>query len=158
MNFKKILLCVIIVLIIVAGIGIFYDSFIATKEFKLGDTYFNMPSGFHQEGCETTDKYDLTNISDGKCVIGMYEYRNNNITNIMNHYVSEKNKDNYSVQIVNSTVNGIVIHKSVILNDISNVHYWFVYNDIGYEFYTWDANNDTDNIVANLVKTMKKSS
>ena len=144
---------IIIAVILLLSIGFFvYENYSNQNTIKVDNAIFAMPEGFHFAG----DAKDLT-ITDGSSSIGFLSHDGKNLTKHVNEYIKLKKKDNFSTHIENFTVNDVFVSKSNVVGDNKTVHYWFVVKDKVYEIFTRDANSNTENIIKDIISSVKYS-
>ena len=152
---KKFGLIIFIVILLLVIFGfMFFNQYHPENQIKVGNTIFGLPEGFHQ-GTNNTEN-DI-NITNGYDTLFFKECGDDNITKYINKYkkyIHDKNNNTTVVKINNFTVDNILIYKSTIVNDSSTIHYWFEYNNKTYSIYTWSGNNNYNNIVKDIVKTL----
>lgn len=152
MNKKIIFGIIIVILAIIMGLLIFNGQLNNDNNMKVGDTNFILPDGY---SVSEVIKSGDANITNGTNSLGIIENNGSNIQKYIDKYV-EKNKDrNYTTKINNFNIGGIEVYKSEIVENNETFHYWFVNNDKVYEIFTWDGNNQTDDVVFDLVKSTK---
>ena len=138
---------------VIVGLMVFYQHNDSKNQIKVGATSFTLPEGFYQGSMNDANDYNITNGYD---TLFLKECGNKNISKYINEYKNYKNRgtDNKSVILNNFTVNKIVVFKSTIVNESSNFHYWFNYNNKTYSIYTLNGNSNSDNIVKNILNSL----
>ena len=117
---------------------------------NVGDEQFSVPSQYKVENVSD----NLVKLSSGDSVYFMTEKENNNIKYFVKKYVNlKKSADNQSVNILHLDYEGSDIYRSVVSDNSSVVHYWFVKNGKGYEIYTGTADSSSDEFIMNIIKS-----
>lgn len=115
---------------------------------EVGDIVYNLPSGYH---VGSSDRNLSANISDGSNSLYLTFFKDDNVTRHFEEYKAEKLASNKSVTLTKFSINDTLVYRSNIVDDPGFIHYWFAYNKKVYSISTWDGNNDTDQIVSNLI-------
>lgn len=147
--YKKLLAILAIVLILIVGFCA-YEG-LSNQHFKVGSATFDMPKGYH-EG--TPNYLGSVNITKANHTIFFTEYNDSNVTKHINDYKKLILKDrNQTVVISNYTIGGNLIYKGVVKENPTVMHSWFVKNNKTYDIYTWDGDDNLDNIVINCIQS-----
>lgn len=149
MNKKsKVLIVIICILLLVFGIFLYQNQ--TVKKINVGDTQFSIPSGYNEQVISKS----LVKFTSGNNVFYINEKNSTDINHFVNLYVNHKNKtENKSVEISQFQSNGQNIYKSVVSDNVSVVHYWFLKNGKCYEIYTGTADSNMDNLISDIVKS-----
>lgn len=146
---SKKFLIIFAIIILVVGFSAYVGLFNST--FKVGDTTFNMPKGYH-EG--KSNYLGAVNITDGNTTV-FFEEKDVNVIQDINKYKKMIWDDrNQTVLVSNYTIDGNLFYKSTIKENPGVMHCWFVKNNKTYDIYTWDGNNDLDMIVINCYNSI----
>lgn len=152
MKKKSILvILVIIILLAIAGAYALNQPNDSDTQVKVGSATFNLPNGFHSVA---SDKDDVVNITNGYDTLLLKECGEKNITKYTKSYVKNAKDKNLSVQMKNFTADNVVVYKSKLVNNTKNIHYWFEHDGNVYTCYTYDGNDNTDNVVVDLIKSL----
>lgn len=153
MKIKTILIIVIFILILTVGFLTLSDNNITQKKtVKVGDADFTLPNGYYRGNLNEDGSENITN---GKNSIFLSSYKNNNISKYIWSYRDYKLKENKTSTVTNFTVDNTTIFKLTVTNEPWNIHYWFVKGEKVYSIYCWDGNANMDNLVTDLIKSMK---
>ena len=147
---KKILGIIIILTIIVGAFILVYETNYVHNSVKVGNTYFTLPYGYHE-----VNTNGHINITDGNTPMGLGVHEDSDIDKYIDKYIKLNEKKNVSVKIHEFKVNDVIIHKSLVENNTRVIHYWFINDGKVYEFYTWFGNSKTDEVVSDLIKSMR---
>lgn len=142
---KKIVIIGIIIAILIVGF-IFYTQ----NTIKIGNSYFTIPEGYH-----VIDEGDYVNLTSGNNHICLYKeipYDSNKSISI---YEKDKHKENDTLKFSNITSGDVKIIKAVSKKHPNLSHYWFVKDGNSYEAFSWHGDSGSDDILINLIKTMK---
>lgn len=158
MTKKSIIIVVIIVIILALGFVAYKEFFnnnsnvnsSDAKSVQVGSINYNLPSGYH---LESSDGNLSANISDGSNSLHLNVLNDDNVTKQFEDYKAEKLANNKSVTLTKFTVKDTLVYRSNIVNDTGFIHYWFAYNKKVYSISTWNGNNETDNVVSNLISS-----
>lgn len=149
---KKILLIGAIVILLVLIVGfVHYPNFNQNEQIKIDNVIFNMPAGYNETTSNISGEINITN---GFNSMQISKCNESNIKDIVNEYKTYKEKNNYSVSLSNFTIDDKEVYKVDVTND-TTIHYWFTYNGKLYSIYTWDGNDNNDNIVSEFVKSAR---
>ncbi|MEE0942207.1 MAG: hypothetical protein UIB63_03730 [Methanobrevibacter sp.] len=147
--FKKIGLLAVFIIIALIVFGFVYQDF-SVKEVDVGETRFMVPSEYQVQNISNT----LVKLTSGGTVYFINEKNSSDIKIFVNKYVNHKNKtENKSVEISHLAYNDSDIYKSVVSDNSSVIHYWFVKNGKGYEIYTGTANSNSDELVLDIINS-----
>ena len=149
----KLLIVVIAILLLIIGF-MSYSNFLAQNQIKIGETDFLMPSGYH-EGSPTNLGHK--NITDGNHSVYIGEYDDNNVVGHLNNMSSYFKNRNHTTNISNFTHDGILVYKLTIKNDKTCSYYYFEKNNATYTVYTWNSNENIEEILFNLINTMQSN-
>ena len=147
--FKKIGLLAVFIIIALIVFGFVYQDF-SVKEVDVGETRFMVPSEYQVQNISNT----LVKLTSGGTVYFINEKNSSDIKIFVNKYVNHKNKtENKSVEISHLAYKDSDIYKSVVSDNSSVIHYWFVKNGKGYEIYTGTANSNSDELVLDIINS-----
>lgn len=147
--FKKIGLLAVFIIIALIVFGFVYQDF-SVKELDVGETRFMVPSEYQVQNISNT----LVKLTSGGTVYFINEKNSSDIKIFVNKYVNHKNKtENKSVEISHLAYKDSDIYKSVVSDNSSVIHYWFVKNGKGYEIYTGTANSNSDELVLDIINS-----
>ena len=147
--FKKIGLLAVFIIIALIVLGFVYQDF-SVKEVDVGETRFMVPSEYQVQNISNT----LVKLTSGGTVYFINEKNSSDIKIFVNKYVNHKNKtENKSVEISHLAYKDSDIYKSVVSDNSSVIHYWFVKNGKGYEIYTGTANSNSDELVLDIINS-----
>ena len=148
---KKVGIILLVVIILIGCIG--YMEFNKTSGGEdtvvIGDATFKLPSGYHVEASNASD--GSINISNGDKSFYLLKYDTNNVEKCIKEYLNYKKSAHYNITVTNTTVGNVKLYKSTIAETPDTVHYWFKLGKKVYSIYSWDKNEDLDNIVADLI-------
>lgn len=146
MNKKIIAIIVILISILVAGFFFYTQNTV-----KVGNSYFTVPEGYHviDEG----DYINLTSESNYMCLVK--KVADDNINNSIEKYKDNKVSGNDTLNFSKFTAGDVEVTKSVSNKNQNVFHYWFVKDGKTYEAFTWSGNSNSDNLLKNLINTMK---
>lgn len=144
----KVVVLIIIIVVIVIGIGIF--DFFNQNTVKVGESTFNIPEGYREGNLNEVGAVNLTN---GYSSIFLSEYNTTDVESYVEGYVKNLEDQNISVDVVNYTVDDVMVYKSDNKNDSGNIHYWFVKNNKMYTVYTWDGSKEIESVVENFINS-----
>lgn len=147
---KYIIPILIIILIIGGGLGLYI-----TSQFQVGTTYFSLPEGYHAK----THNNGVVNLTNGKDSLILNEYSSNHTDEKfpLNYYKTTKEKQNVTVKLENFSVYNIKVYKASITNGTDIYHYWFSKDGKVYEIASYNGNQNTDELVTTLIKSMRSS-
>ena len=147
---KRIWILVLLIILALLLCGFILYPNISVKKVNVGDEQFSVPSQYKEENVSD----NLVKLSSGDSVYFMTEKENNNIKYFVKKYVNlKKSADNQSVNILHLDYEGSDIYRSVVSDNSSVVHYWFVKNGKGYEIYTGTADSSSDEFIMNIIKS-----
>ena len=147
---KKLIIAFII--IIIAGVGIFgYMHQNSHSKIELGKTTFKLPDGY-KEGEWT--KNNTVRVSDGKTAAFISLKGNDNLNKTVYGFAQGFEKTGNHTIITNFTTSNVFVYKLNIENDTAS-YYWFKNNGETYCVYTWEANNNIETLVVDLIKSME---
>ncbi len=149
---KKIVIGIIIVILAVIGFLTLNELTDDNNGVKVGNTNFILPDGY---SVSKFIKLGDANITNGTNSIGIIERNGSNIQKYIDDYVEKNNNRNYTTKINKVNTGNIEVYKSKISENNETFHYWFINNDKVYEIFTWDGNNQTDDVVFDLIKSTK---
>ena len=112
---------------------------------------FELPENYY-EG--KINKNGDMNITNGNDTIFLSEFDAKDLNKSITAYEEYCIKNNYTILKSNLTVNNINIYKFEDSHS-GSTHYWFVKDDKGYSIYTWQKVNGIDNIVEDLIVSIK---
>ena len=150
MDRKKWILIILAVILILIGSFAIYESNFSQKV-KVGESYFTIPSEFQKENVST----DLVRfISNDKIFFINSNVNATNIDSAVSNYINYKNQtENMTIEVNKLNVDGIEIHKSIVQDNSSVVHYWFNKNNHNYEIYTPTADPTMDKLIIEIIKS-----
>lgn len=145
---KKIIVIIGVIIVILIAVFFFYTQ----NTVKIGNSYFTIPDGYH-----VVDEGDYVNLTSGSNYICLVkECADENINKSIEKYESSKKVNgNDTLHFSNFSSADINVIKSVSNKDSNVVHYWFVKDGKTYEAFNWAGNSNSDNLLINLIKTMK---
>ena len=126
-----------------------------SNTFKLDAAKFTLPDGYHSSIKVTSSVAETINITNGKNVIFVVEYKKGDLNKSISDYVNRVEAKNNSVQITEFSCGGKEVYTSYIENDTHTRQYWFNDHDHLYSIYTWSANENTDNVVKSLIESIE---
>ncbi|WP_298501552.1 hypothetical protein [uncultured Methanobrevibacter sp.] len=147
-KYIKILILVIIISLI--ALCVFNNMPLRENEIKVGNTIFTLPDGYAKSN---VNEFGNINITNGNNSLSISAANNNDIIKYINEYNQSANDRNYTAIFKNFTVGDVPIYKSTLLNNSRVNHYWFVDKDKVIAISTWDAENNTDDIVLKLIES-----
>lgn len=130
-----------VIIIIVAGLGLFINS---NNHVNLGGTSFKTIDGYnHIQG----DNFINFTKSNNFIYI---EIVNGTINNSINQYLKSKNESMYNLS--DFSLDGVKVYK-VTLSNYAIAHFWFEKNHRVYEIYSWNYDEPTNLDILNLIKS-----
>ena len=154
MNQKSILIILAVIIIVAIGGFVSYNQFSAAgNNVEVGSAIFSLPDGFNVGPNHKND----TNITNGYDTVLVRDCGSDNVSKYIKKYIiNEKYKDNTTkIKLKNFTVDNTVVYKAYPVNHTSDVRYWFEHNGEVYLFYHWNASDNFENIVTDLIKSVK---
>lgn len=146
---KKSLFLIIVCIFVFSFVVLTYAGIINQDEtLQVGEINFKIPEGYKYIGFVEQGFPALNNGLDS---IYFDYYNDTNISNHVKDFVNYYESKNSSVVVSNFTVNDISVYKAV--NSKNSTHYWFVYGDKTYTFFTWKETFNIDDIARNLIES-----
>ena len=144
---KKSLILIIVCIIVFSFVVLTYAGIITQDEtLQVGEINFKIPEGYKSIGFVDQG---FPAINNGLDSIYFDYYNDTNISNHVKDFVNDSESKNRSVVVSNFTTNDIFVYKAV--NSKNSTHYWFVYGDKTYTFFTWKETFNIDDIARNLI-------
>ncbi len=145
---SRILILILILVLIIFGFLAFQNQ--SVKKLVIGDEQFSVPSQYQEEYLSN----NLVKISSGDNVYFITEKSSSDVKIFVNKYVKHKKlADNQSVNIYYIDNGNFDIYKSVVSENSSVIHYWFVKNGKGYEIYTGTADSNSDDFILDIINS-----
>lgn len=147
---KKIMLVVVIIIILICGMGIFIfgnNSNSNSNKLNMDHIQFSLPDGYNQ-----IDNNQVK-IGNGNKTFSIATYNGTNVSSYVNSYIAMKSKENKSVNIEKLNVGSCEVYKSNLPDEVKTVHYWFKHGNNVVEISTLSADDNTDNIVTELIQS-----
>lgn len=119
----------------------------SSNQMSVDGVTFDIPDSYSV--VEDNNKFNLTN---GKNSIFIKKTTTNDINKTIEDYIKSKEMMNNTFKVINLNIDDIDIYK-VSVDNTTISHYWFEKNNKVYEVYTWSANQNTDLIVSDLIKS-----
>lgn len=159
MKKKYILFGVILVLLILAVTFIFSNNVLINDKFNVGSVFLDLPNGYHLDSSSIrhTNEYSTVNITNGKNVISIYEYNDDDLSRHIYDYANVKRRENHTLSYSNITINNIDVQKSIDNNNTRIVHYWFLYENKVYDICTWTSDSDFEDNVNLMINSITDS-
>ena len=155
MERKSILMVGIIIVLFVVVAFVGFGQFGGTSPFssqstvKVGDVYFDMPQGFHEESSDGSS----VKLNDGSHSIFIKQFNDSNINKHIDEYLKYANGKNVSVTRSNTTFGDFDIQKAV-GNETGATYYWYNYNNKTYQLNTWGNYDKTESTFIGLMESM----
>lgn len=150
MNKKKVIILILIFILIVIGAFVFYESSLSQKV-KVGDSYFTIPKEFQKE--DISDNL-VRFIANDKILFINSDINASDIDSAVSNYVKFKNQsENLSINVQKLDLDGLTVYKSVVQNNSSVVHYWFIKDNHIYEIYTPTFDSNMETVILNIIKS-----
>ncbi|WP_296888431.1 hypothetical protein [uncultured Methanobrevibacter sp.] len=150
MNKKKAIILILIFILIVIGAFVFYESSLSQKV-KVGDSYFTIPKEFQKE--DISDNL-VRFIANDKILFINSDINASDIDSAVSNYVKFKNQsENLSINVQKLDLDGLTVYKSVVQNNSSVVHYWFIKDNHIYEIYTPTFDSNMETVILNIIKS-----
>ena len=142
---------IIAIIVLIIAILIFGFFFYTNNTVKVGNSYFAVPEGYH-----VVDEGKYVNVTSGKNDICLYkEVSDENINKSIANYAKNKKNNNDTLKYSKLSSGDVNITKSVTGKNNEVIHYWFTKNGKTYEAFTWSGNSNSDNLLKNLIDSMK---
>lgn len=146
MNKKLLAIVFIIIAILILGF-----CFYTHNTVKVGNAYFTVPEGYHvvdRDYCS-----NITSETDHMCLVK--EVSDDNINNVIEKYNAAKVSENDTLNFSKFSFGEVEVIKSISNKNPNVIHYWFVKDGKTYEAFTWSGNSNSDNLLKNLIHSMK---
>ena len=144
---KKSLFLIIVCIIVFSFVIFTYAGIINEDEtLQVGEINFKIPEGYKYIGFV---KEGFPALNNGLDSIYFDCYNDTNISHHVNDFLNECKSKNRSVDVSNFTTNDIFVYK--VVNSKNSTHYWFVYGDKTYTFFTWKETFNIDDIAHYLI-------
>lgn len=147
---KKWIVIICVIILLVAGIVMYFNFSNHETKVKIGDNTFQIPEGYQ---ISNSDKGNTVNLTNGTNNIYIQKYDDKKVKKHIDSYVNQSEKNNRSVKISNFTVGKTLVYKSNV-NTSGTVHYWFVKNNNAYTIYSFDKNPEIDSITTKLIESI----
>ena len=148
MNYKRIVVIIIIIILILLG-GMFLFQENSMKKVTVNDVEFSVPSKYQDQ----MDSTHLLRLTSGENIYFINVLNSSDVKFFVNDYVAHKNTtENKSVNISKLDYSNSTIYKSVVSDNSSIVHYWFLKDGKSCEIYTGTADSNTDNFILDIIK------
>lgn len=150
---KKSLILIIVCIIVFSFVFLTYAGIFNQEEtLQVGEINFKLPEGYRYVGFV---KQGFPKTTNGLDSIYFDYYNDTNISSYVNDFVNECHSKNRSVVVSNFTTNDISVYKAV--SSTNSTHYWFVYADKTYTFFTWKETFKIDDIARYLIDSSIKN-
>ena len=144
---KKSLFLIIVCIIVFSFVFLTYAGIINQDEtLQVGEINFKVPEGYRYAGL--TDQ-GFSILNNGLDSIYFDYYDDTNVSTHVKDFVKDCESKNRSVVVSNFTTNDIFVYEAV--NSKNSTHYWFVYGDKTYTFFTWKETFKIDDIAHYLI-------
>lgn len=156
MNKERLILIFVIFFVLIVGAFLVFSEFSDdSNTFRLDAAKFTLPEGYHSSIKITSAVAETINITNGKNVYYVVEYKEGDLNKSIKDYVKRIESKNSSVDITVFSCGGIDVYASHIENDTHTRQFWFNNHNHLYSIYTWNADNNTDNVVKFLIESMQ---
>lgn len=146
---SSLIIAVALIILLIGGI-IMYTQVFNTKHVEVEGTNFKVPNGFH---VGAFNEELGTNLTNGSSSIFINKLNDTTLEKAVDDYDNYKINQSYKTLVSNYMVNDVLVYKMSLVNDSSNVHYWFNYNDDVYCIYSFNHISKLDYIVSELINS-----
>lgn len=148
MNNKRAVVIIIIVVILFCGMFFFQEN--SMKKVIVNDVEFSVPSKYQDQQASI----HLVKLTSGENIYFINVLNSSDVKFFVNDYVVHKNTtENKSVNISKLDYADSTIYKSVVSDNSSVIHYWFLKDGKTCEIYTGTADSNTDNFILDIIKS-----
>lgn len=151
MGKSKIYILLVIIILLIIG-AVVYFEFNSNETVKVGATEFVLPAGYAANGVNSAGDLMISDKNNNS--IYFKEYKTNNSESYMKNYVKNMNESNKPTSTSSFMIDDINVYKATNVNTSSN-HYWFANNGKTYDIYSWEKVDNMDDIVTDLIKSIK---
>ena len=93
-------------------------------------------------------------IANDKILLINSDINASDIDSAVSNYVKFKNQsENLSINVQKLDLDGLTVYKSVVQNNSSVVHYWFIKDNHIYEIYTPTFDSNMETVILNIIKS-----
>lgn len=144
---KKSLILIVVCIIVFSFVCLSYLGVFNHEEtLQVGEINFKLPEGYKLVGKDKDGNEKITNGLDS--ILFTY-YDDTNVSQHVNNYIKYCNSKKWNVNSSNFTTNGVVVYETV--TSTGSNHYWFVYKDKTYAFFTSKETFNIDDIAHSLI-------